>query len=229
MADPDVAAPLLLINFKAYGSSIGRNAERLAEQILLAKAETKTQVTVAVAVQPTDIFRLKRFKLPILSQHADLVSFGAHTGHILPESLKESGAVGSLLNHSECQIPLVRIESTVKRLRSIGIQSVVCANTPSIAENVAKFEPDFIAIEPPELIGGDVSVSKANPEIVTNTIKKVHSVHGSIPVLCGAGVKDHEDVRIAIKLGAEGILVASGVTKAKDPKGAVIDLLSGFE
>ena len=229
MADPDVAAPLLLINFKAYDSSIGRDAERLAEQILLAKAETKTKVTVAIAVQPTDIFRLKRFRLPILSQHADPIPFGAHTGHILPESLKESGAVGSLLNHSECQIPQVRIESTIKRLRSVGIQSVVCANTPRIAEDVARSEPDFIAIEPPELIGGDVSVSKANPGIITNTIAKVHAVHPSLPVLCGAGVKDHEDVRIAIKLGAEGVLVASGVAKAKDPKAAVIDLLSGFE
>jgi len=228
MAISDIFAPLLLINFKAYDSSIGKNAERLAEQILMAKAEAKAKVTVAIAVQPTDIFRLKRVRLPTLSQHADPITVGAHTGHILPEAVKEAGAIGSLVNHSECQIPLVRIGSTVQRLRSIDLQSVVCANTPEIAESVAKFEPDFIAIEPPELIGGDISVSKANPEVITNTIRRVHSIHPSLPVLCGAGVKDHEDVRIAMQLGAAGILVASGVTKAKDPKAAVADLLSGF-
>jgi triosephosphate isomerase len=55
----------------------------------------------------------------------------------------------------------------------------------------------------------------------------VNSVE-KIPVLCGAGVKNGEDVRKAKELGAKGILVASGVVKAENPEEAIRDLLEGF-
>ncbi len=49
-----------------------------------------------------------------------------------------------------------------------------------------------------------------------------------VRVLCGAGVKTGKDVAAALSLGAEGVLLASGVVKAKDPYSVLRDLVSGL-
>ena len=105
---------------------------------------------------------------------------------------------------------------------------LVCAESVDKAKRVAVFSPDFIAVEPPELIGGDISVTSANPKIVQDTVDAVKAVDSKVKVLCGAGVKTGEDVRKAIELGAEGVLLASGVVKSKDPKATLLDLVSGI-
>jgi len=220
--------PLLLVNFKTYLTAVGKEALSLAEEIKEAKEECGSKACVAISVQPTDIRLVADVGLPVLAQHIDAVNYGSFTGHILPEAVKEAGAIGTLLNHSERQIPNEKTAAGVKRAKEVGLETVVCAKTPEMSAIVASYYPDFIAIEPPELIGGDISVSKANPEIITDTIKLVEEVNSEVPVLCGAGVKDGDDVKIASKLGSKGILVASGVTKAVQPKTAIKDLLKGF-
>jgi triosephosphate isomerase len=82
---------------------------------------------------------------------------------------------------------------------------------------VASLKPDVIAIEPPELIGTGIPVSKAQPEVVTGTAKLVREVNKKVVILCGAGISRGEDVAAALKLGTQGVLVASGIVKAKDP------------
>lgn len=220
---------LLLVNFKAYESSIGKAAVRLATAIENARDESGTKVSVAIAVQAVDIRLFSDFDLPVFAQHIDPILPGAKTGHVLPEAVLEAGAVGTLINHSERQLPLDVIDSTIKRVKEVDLLACACASTPKMSAAVASMSPDFIAIEPPELIGGEISVSKAKPEIITDTIDFVHEIDQSIPVLCGAGVKDKTDVKIATELGSRGILVASGVTKSKDPKSTVLDLISGFK
>ncbi len=225
----DKSKELLLINFKAYETSIGKSALNLARLIEIAVEETDIGILVGIAVQSSDIRLFSDINLPVFSQHIDPINFGAHTGHILPESVFDAGAVGSLINHSERQLDLTVIENTIKRCKETDLISIVCASTPKMSEAIASLSPDFIAIEPPELIGGEISVSVANPEIITDTINSVHELDETIPVLCGAGVKNSKDVSIARSLGSKGILVASGVTKARDPKAAVIDLINGFK
>jgi triosephosphate isomerase len=44
-------------------------------------------------------------------------------------------------------------------------------------------------------------------------------------VLCGAGISKGEDLRAALDLGSKGVLLASGIVKAKDPKAALEDLI----
>jgi triosephosphate isomerase len=77
----------------------------------------------------------------------------------------------------------------------------------------------MIAIEPPELIGSGIAVSKAQPELITRTITRIRNVNGTVKILCGAGVSYAEDVTAALTLGTDGVLVASSVVKSKDPKG----------
>jgi len=98
-----------------------------------------------------------------------------------------------------------------------------------VSRAVAELKPYAIAVEPPELIGTGQAVSKVDPGIVENTVKEVKKVDVESIVLCGAGVTNGEDVRAAIELGADGVLLASGVVKAVDPKAVLMDLVSGLK
>ncbi|MFC1723705.1 triose-phosphate isomerase, partial [Nanoarchaeota archaeon] len=213
---------LIVVNFKTYKNATGERAVELAKTCEAIAKEKKADIIVAV--QNVDLFHVsENVSIPVYAEHMDPIDYGAHTGKDLPEAIVENGATGVLINHSEDQMELGQIEKDIKRAKAIGLTTIVCAPTPECSEAIAAFSPDYIAVEPPELIGGDVSVSKAQPELITNTVNLVHKVNRSIPILCGAGIKDHEDVKIAIKLGCKGILIASGVTKAKDPKAALKD------
>jgi len=56
-----------------------------------------------------------------------------------------------------------------------------------------------------------------------NLVKKISP---KVKVLTGAGISTGEDVKKALELGTVGVLLASGVTKAKDPEKAIRDLVS---
>ena len=217
---------VIITNFKTYESAIGSEALDLA--ILHAKVMQETGVSMGVAVQTTDIGRIAAaVNIPVFAQHIDPVGFGSYTGHVLPEAVKAAGAYGTLLNHSERRIvkdgDFDLLKASIKRAKEVGLYVVVCAETPEEGGEIAKLGPDLVAVEPPELIGGDISVSTAQPEVVRGAVELI----GSEKTLVGAGVKNAEDVRISIKLGASGVLLASGVTKADDPESVLRDLASG--
>jgi len=164
----------------------------------------------------------------VFAQHVDPEPPGAYTGSIPVELLKSYNVKGSLLNHSEKRIGIGRVSDTLERMHAHGLESIVCAATPSEAVDIAAYSPHFIAVEPPELIGSGVSVSKSKPEVVINSVKAVKNVNQKVSVLCGAGVSNREDVRKALELGSEGVLLASAFVKAKDPKAFLTDLASVF-
>lgn len=219
--------PIIIVNFKTYPQGVGKNAEELAKKCEQVAIETGK--SIAISVTAADLFRVTQaVKIPVLSEHMDPDAAGSHTGKVLAEDIKENGAIGTLLNHSEDRYRLDRLEAAVRRAKEAGLVTVVCANNSEIAEAVAAWEPDYIAVEPPELIGTGVSVSKANPAIVTETVAKVKRIDPNIPVLCGAGVMNGEDVKKALELGAHGVLLASGVVKADDPVSVLRDMASGL-
>ena len=106
-----------------------------------------------------------------------------------------------------------------------GFHVCACAADIHEARALAALEPGFVAVEPPELIGGETSVTSADPGIVSGTAQAVREVSTSVGILCGAGVKTGGDVAKAIELGTSGVLLASGVTKSEDPKSSLIDLV----
>lgn len=208
-----ITYPILITNFKAYQSATGVAALELAK--IHEEVSKKYGVTLAVAPQATDIWMIaSQVEIPVFAHHFDCVTHGQFTGHIVPEALKMAGADGSLLNHAEKRIPFNYIADSLNRAREVGFFTCVCAATVEEGKNIAALNPDAVAIEPPELIGGNISVSTANPDIIKNAVLEIKGV----PVIVGAGVKTGEDVRIALQFGAKGILVASGVTKAADPR-----------
>ena len=135
----------------------------------------------------------------------------------MADSLVDVGAAGSLINHSERRLKLSEIDEIIRRFKELKLISVVCSNTPPVSAAAAALDPDMVAIEPPELIGTGIAVSKAKPEVISDTVKVIKKVNPKVSILCGAGITRGEDVTAAIKLGSEGILVASGVVKARDP------------
>jgi triosephosphate isomerase len=211
-----IQAPIIIVNFKTYSEATGKRAVEIAKKA--EKVSNETNVCVGVAPQFADIAAIaENVEIPVFAQHIDPIKPGNYTGHVLAESIKEAGAIGTLINHSERRLKLSDIDETIKITRENGLLSVVCANNPNISMAVATLKPDIIAIEPPELIGTGIPVSKAKPEVVTDTIKLVRQVNQEVTILCGAGISHGEDVAVALKLGAQGVLVASGIVKAKDP------------
>lgn len=208
--------PIIAVNFKTYKESTGENAVFLARE--LEKASKELKVSVILIVQPTDVYRVsKETSLPVYSEHVDPISYGPHTGSILAESLKENNATGVLLNHSENRFRIDKLEESIKRSKETKLKTMVCATDELAAKAVAAFNPDFVAVEPPELIGGDISVSTSNPKIVRDSVNLVKKANSKIIVLCGAGIKTNDDFRKALELGASGILIASGIVLAKNP------------
>ncbi|KYK25621.1 triose-phosphate isomerase [Euryarchaeota archaeon SM23-78] len=215
--------PIIIINFKTYPSSTGINAVRLAK--ICEKVAFETGEDIRVAVAAPDIHPISWVvSIPVYAEHVDPYPPGRHTGSVLPETVKAAGAAGTLLNHSEHRLGNKELEESIRRASKLSLVTVVCADTPSRAEEIANMKPDFIAVEPPELIGGDISVSKAEPEIITRSVELVKHKH-NISLLVGAGIKSREDVVKALELGADGVLIASGIDKAEDPEQALRDLL----
>ena len=219
--------PIIIVNYKTYEKGYGKNALGLTK--ILQKVAEETGASVAVAVGPTDIGTISReYSLPVFAQNIDAVGFGSHTGYVLCEAVKESGAVGTLINHSEHRLTLANIDECVRRAKKVGLATCVCSNNLATSKAASLLSPEFVAVEPPELIGGDISVSRAQPGLVKDTVDAIKAISPDVKVLCGAGVKNGEDVSRALELGSEGVLLASGVVKAKDVEAVMRDLIGGL-
>ncbi len=220
--------PVLFLNFKTYEQGTGKKARELAK---IAEAiAMETGKSIALVVQAADIRMLaEAVDLPIFAQHIDPVSYGSNTGKILPETVKEAGAIGTVINHAENKRDNKFVEDAVKRAKETGLTVMVCAETTERAKEVAAFSPQFIAVEPPELIGGVISVSTAKPEIISDSVEAVKEINSEIDLITGAGVNSTADVEKSTELGAKGVFVASKILKADDPKKAIEELVAGFK
>ena len=227
MSAPVLEMPCIIVNLKVYKEAYGRNALELARAIAAASKGHEGQVAVACGAPDIRLLACET-ELPVFAQHIDPIPFGGHTGHILAEAVADAGAVGTLINHAEFRQTLANIEACVARAREANLMTCVCTNNVPTSAAVAAMGPDIIAVEPPELIGGDISVSSAKPEVISGSVEAVARIDKHIAVLCGAGVKNGKDVRKSIELGAKGVLLASGVVKAKDVGAVMKDLLSGL-
>ena len=204
----------VLVNLKAYPCDPVEVAEAAAE------VADDTGVRIAVAPQAAHLDRVAETGVETWAQHVSPVEYGSHTGSTLAEAAADAGAVGTLLNHSENRLKLADIDASLRAAERADLETVVCANNPRQIAAAAALDPDAVAVEPPELIGTGTPVSKADPDIVTDSVDAAASV-SDVPVLCGAGISTGEDLDAAAGLGSEGVLLASGVAKADDPKAAL--------
>jgi triosephosphate isomerase len=217
--------PVVILNFKTYLESTGEKALNLAK--FSEEVANETGINIIVVPQHADLLRVSNeVKIPVFAQHVDAVEAGGHTGSVLLESVKMAGASGTLLNHSEYRMKLADIQKTVEMSYNYEMVSVICTNNIETSIASATLQPNFVAIEPPELIGSGIPVSQAEPEIVEDTVDAIHKINTKIGVLCGAGISTADDMQAALDLGSDGVLLASGIILADDPKKALFNLVS---
>ncbi|MFH0737895.1 MAG: triose-phosphate isomerase [Candidatus Micrarchaeota archaeon] len=213
---------MIVLNLKTYPESIKKALyfTDIAKDVV-----DETGVRIIICPPMLSLHEAAERFSDVFSQHADPEPAGAYTGSVSAEMIKMAKAKGSLINHSEKRVEdRKRLKATVDSLHMAGLESLVCAASSAEAASIAAYSPTYIAVEPPELIGSGISVSKAKPEAVSGSVKAVKDVNQRVSVLCGAGVSDKGDVQKALELGAKGVLLASAFVKAKDPKA----FLSGF-
>ena len=212
-----IELPVIALNLKTYPQATGEKAVALAK--ICEKVANEYSVSVIVAPQIADIYRVSQaVEIPVFSQHLDAGDPGRFTGHALGETLVENGAAGTLLNHSENRMQLADIEDSVRKAEKLGLSTIVCTNNPIVSVAAASLNPSAVAVEPPELIGTGISVSQTQPEVITDSVDMIRAVNQDVAILCGAGISTGTDVETAIKLGSQGVLLASAVAKSDKPE-----------
>jgi len=205
--------PLVVVNFKAYEEGLGKRGELLVDLL--------DDFPNVILCLPAPLIGEYDDDINVFAQHVDPVDSGAYTGAVTAREIKMVGANGTLLNHSEKRMPFEDIKKAIKILKKHKLKSIVACQNLEEAKKIKRLKPNYIAYEPPELIGGKVSVSTAKPEVIEEIVKAVKPVK----VLVGAGVKTHDDVLTSLSLGAKGVLIASGIVKAKNKKQKIKSLI----
>ena len=220
----------LFLNFKTYVEALGSKGLEIAR--IAEKASLEEGIQIALVIQAVDLRSIAgSVSIPVFAQTLDSEAAGKSTGKLTPESVKDAGAQGCILNHAESKVDNERLEKGIQRAKEHGLIVMACAESTQRARQIASFQakPDLIAIEPPELIGSEtLSVSTANPEIITSTVQAVKAI-ACIPLITGAGIKSEEDVRLTVKLGSRGVVVAPQVMRAHDKEKAIRELAGGLQ
>ncbi len=218
--------PLVLVNFKIYKEALGNKALEIAKRLdSIKKNGDKYEVAIAPSLLTLKEVTQHTKHLTVYSQHTDHVPFGAHTGRISVDELRNIGVGGTILNHSERKIPMKYLEEIIKICKLKRLKTIVCASTLSEIKKVAMFKPHCIAYEPKELIGGDVSVTESHPDLIVKAVELVYELSPRTKLLCGAGIHSKEDLGHALLLGADGVLIGHAITRAKDPKKFLQEML----
>ena len=204
---------MFIINCKNYEEIAGDKIIKFVK--IVEKISKKYKVKIAVAPPQHLMGLVSKNSIPILAQHVDVSKVGSTTGFVIPELLKKSGVDGSLINHSEHRISSKDISNLILKLRDLNMISILCVKDIAEVKKYVKLNPDYIAIEPPELIGSGKAVSKEKPDLILKAVNAVKSAKNKTKLLCGAGIVSGDDVAKASELGSQGILVASGIIKAK--------------
>ena len=215
---------MILVNFKIYKQSFGMGAVELAKTCQ--EVAKKTKVEIIPVVSALDGWRIKtEVGGKVFLQNVDEYKEGAKTGQISAVAAKELGLDGSLLNHSECRKKPGTIRKMIKCWPKDFV-SVVCLQSLGQAEKWGrKIKADFVAYEPKDLIGSkDKSVASEKSSVIKNMVKILEPT----PILVGAGIHQAKDVEVALKMGAKGILVASDVVKAENPRKELLELAEAF-
>ncbi len=205
--------PIVIINFKTYKQG--------KDVVKLAKAIERVDKNIIVGVQASDVYEVaKATKLRVFAEHVDYFEPGRYTGYIIPEAVKKDKAKGSFLNHSEHKLSFFVLKKTIKRCKQVRLKTAVFARSLKEAKKIKRLGVDYLIYEPPELVAGKISVSKARPEMIEKIAKNLKS-----DFLVGAGIKTKEDVRVAMNLGASGIAISSAITKSKNPEKKLRELI----
>jgi triosephosphate isomerase (TIM) len=217
----------LIINLKNYLETAGDNTIKIVKDAERVSEKLDVEIILSPP-QPSLALITKQTNLKIISQHVDLKKTGSTTGFYIPEIIEKIGAKGSLINHSEHEIKIDEIKLLIEKLKILQLISIVCVKTIEELIEILEFEPDYIAIEPPELIGTQKSISSEKPYLIRKCSEILKNDNQKSKLICGAGINRKEDIKIALENGALGMLVSSSITKANDWYSKIFELASAF-
>jgi Triosephosphate isomerase len=210
-----IRPPVFEIGLKGYAWGaeavrLARAADRLCEEF---------GVSIVFDPQAVDIPAVARETrhLLLFAQHLDPVTPGRGIGGMLAEAIREAGADGAMLNHSERRMTLGDINVAIRRAREVGLATMVYADSPEEAAAVAMLGPDIVLAEPPELIATSRSAATEMRAFVERSVELVGRVDPGIVIMCGAGIQTPDDVTRMMALGVDGTGSSSGILRAPDP------------
>jgi triosephosphate isomerase (TIM) len=216
-----------IINLKNYLETSGDNTMKIVKDAEIVSEKLNVEIIISPP-QPSLALTAKQSKLKVISQHIDVKKTGSTTGFYIPEIIEKVGAKGSLINHSEHEIEKDEIKRSIEKLKELNLISIVCIKTFEGLKEILAFEPNYIAIEPPELIGTQKSISSEKPFLIRECSSVINKENKKSKLICGAGINKKEDVKIALDNGSYGVLVSSSITKAKNWYDKIFELASAF-
>lgn len=214
---------MIFLSLKTYKESTGDAVIKL-----LASVKQVSQISgvkIIPVAQPTDIYRIKKeLDIEVWAQHMDPIEPGKNMGWLSPYSLKEAGATGVIINHSEHKISDEAIKKTLEKAREYNLRTVVCGFNPDMVIIYDSFNPEFISYEREDMIGNGVSMLTQEADNVKKLISRVKN-----KFVVGAGISSGQDVKQAVSLGAKGVILASAFTLSKNPEEKIRELALGFK
>ncbi len=211
----------VVVNLKNYPC----DARKVATSI---EKNRNSNVHFILAPQTVELSIAREFKgVEIFAQHCDAVDSEKSTGFIAPFLLKKIGVKGTILNHSEHRLKVRELEEAFNLAKKHGLKVIVCVEKVSEIKKLAEkhsIVPEFFAIEPKELIGSGVAISREKPEIVKKAAEVVKELGVRSKLLCGAGISSVEDIKASLELGSSGVLIASWVAKARKPEKVIEEI-----
>ena len=214
---------MIFLSLKTYKESTGSAAIKLLSCVK--KVNKETGVEIIPAVQPTDIYRVKKeLGIEVWAQHMDPIEPGKNMGWLSPYALKEAGASGLVINHSEHKMDDSHVKKILDKAKEYGLKNVICGFNMGMVMKFDSWNPDYVSYEREDMIGTGVSMITKEAE----NIKKLVSILKR-PLVIGAGISTEEDIRQAVKLGVVGAILASGFVLAKDPEAKLRELAKGFK
>jgi len=226
MAAPVLRRPVFEIGLKGYAYGVeavrlARAADRIAGDLGVSIVFDPQAVDIAAVARATE-------HLLVFAQHLDPVAPGRGVGTMLAEAVREAGADGAMLNHSERPMAFGDIGRAIERAREVGLRTLVYADSPEQAAGVAMLGPDIVLAEPPELIATSRSTAAEMRGFVERAVELVGRVDPGIIVMCSAGVQTAEDVTAMMALGVGGTGSSSGILRAADPIARMTEMITAM-
>ena len=214
---------MLFLSLKTYKESTGEAAVKLLSCVK--KISEETGVIIIPAVQPTDIYRVKKeLGIEVWAQHMDPIEPGKNMGWLSPYSLEEAGATGVVINHSEHKVSDEIVKQTLEKAKQYNLKTVLIGHSVDMILKFASWQPNYLSYEREDMVGGGVSMLTQEAENVKKLVKEL-----KIPLMIGAGISMGGDIKSALILGAKGVILASAFTLAVDPEAKLRELTEGFK
>jgi triosephosphate isomerase len=209
---------MLLINFKNYSSAFNQG-EVLASKIEELSKEYSLKLFFS---PPVPTLCKYTSNTCVISQHVDFGVGPKTTGLVTAEDLSMMGVKATLLNHSEHNVNVSVVESTINECKKNGVDVMLCFKNIGELDLFTKFDPTYYLYEPSSLIGGTDSVVEKEPEVIL----KIREVLPKGKFFIGAGINSESDFIKAYEMGVDGIGLASIVMASDNPLEKLTQIIS---